>query len=460
MATPQASPPIVNLQDLWRYKWRIILTILVFVGAGAAYLYITPTTYEVSCRVVVREDNPTIDPANLALKDREFLATQAEIIRSPVVVQEALQEVPVTVPADYEKSDTTFVLETLAVIPVIQTDVLKISYRSEQPQQAKEFVTALVQQFERYVQKDDQVRHIGELELLSRREDALRQQLEDLQNKRLEFRKSSPLVGATRESVTVQSNQLSLLAQRLNDARARRMELEHKLKTYSVAKSGLGPGGSLSPVVAASLITTDEVQNLLPPDAFHNADSDPATNVLRDSSNAEGEDFKEIQMQLWQARVNLKQLSNKYTPNHPEMNVAQEQVRYWEDLLKERVQAAEFGLSQELVAARSTEANLQQLHDDENVRVKEVDNYLVEEESLAAQVVRAEELHAGAVARLNEYRLTEAAMEEGRSSVVVQVLDGPELQEEVVWPQPKVLLALCGCLGLAAGVMLVSVRSS
>jgi uncharacterized protein involved in exopolysaccharide biosynthesis len=141
------------------------------------------------------------------------------------------------------------------------------------------------------------------------------------------------------------------------------------------------------------------------------------------------------------------------------MRAAEEQVAYWQQLLDQRVQAAESGLAHQLEAAKVTETKLQQLYDQERRRVKQLDDFLVEEAALAAKITRTEETHAATLARLKEYQLTEQALQGGRSSVVVRILDGSDLQEQAIWPQTKALLGLCGMLGIVGGVVLVSLRN-
>ena len=458
-AQSQAAPPIVNLPDLWRFKWRIVLTAVVFVICGAAYLAVTPPTYEVSSRVMVREDNPLLLQPQQEVLDREFLATQAEVIRSPLIILEALKDVPVALPDGYEKGEVAFVLESLTVSPIVQTDVLKIVYRGDDPEVAKKFTSALVERYEQYMQQADQGRHAEDLELLTQREAEIRQQLEQLQDEHTQFRRESPLLGQSRETLIVLSNQLALLGERLSEARNRRIALENKLDTYALAKADSQGDDFLNAVVPALLQVDERAAPLVQQATLAApADNDPSTNVLRDVSNAGGADFTEIQLQLWQARGNVEELSTKYGAQHPELVSAADRVQYWEKLLKQRVFAAEFGLAQELEAAKTTESNLQKLYDEERTRVKELDDFLVEETAMSAKIARTSEIHAAALTVLKDYELTEESLEKGRSSAIVRVLDGPELQEEIVWPQPKLILAMSGALGLMAGVVLVSLR--
>ena len=62
--------------------------------------------------------------------------------------------------------------------------------------------------------------------------------------------------------------------------------------------------------------------------------------------------------------------------------------------------------------------------------------------------------------RDGRYQLTDEALRHGRASAIIRVLDGPALAEEVVWPETKMLLGLCGLLGMVGGVVVVSLQSS
>ena len=102
------STHLLNLAHIWRGKWLIAVVTSLSVAAGAWYLRITPVTYEVQSRVMVREDSPVLQGPNAGYMDREFLATQAEIIRSSLIIRKTLEDVPVALPAGYPKGEKGF----------------------------------------------------------------------------------------------------------------------------------------------------------------------------------------------------------------------------------------------------------------------------------------------------------------------------------------------------------------
>ena len=461
MSSEQASPSThqLNLAHIWRGKWLIALVTSLSVAAGVWYVRITPVTYEVQSRVMVREDNPALQGPNAGYIDREFLATQAEIIRSSLIIRKTLEDVSVALPAGYPKGEVDFVLDSLTVTPIVQTDVLKITYRSEDPQVATDLAAALIEKFEEYIQQSDQSRHAGDLELLTRREAELRQQLEKLHDEYTEFRRDSPLIGQGPETLKVQSDQLAHIGRRLSEASNHRIELEKKLETYAAAADWDPAGQADLVLVMRHAVSVDSGDNVSPDSRL--GDGDPTVNLLRDAANARWDELTEIQLQQWRAKTRARALEQKYTSNHPstDLRSARDQVAYWEDLLGQRVKAARLALSHAFEAAKSTESNLQTMYDAECDRVKQLNIYLVEESALTAKIARAEESHAMTLTRYKEYQLTDEALRRGRSSIIVRQLD-PDLHAQVIWPKQRIVLAVSALLGLLGGVLLVAFRVS
>ena len=111
-------------------------------GLGAAYLSQATVIYEAEARVLIQKEGLFFDANRTTREDRNFLATQAEVIRSPLTVRRALKSVPISVPEDLEMDmdAVEFVLLELRTVAVAGTNVLKLSYRSGRPQEAARFV--------------------------------------------------------------------------------------------------------------------------------------------------------------------------------------------------------------------------------------------------------------------------------------------------------------------------------
>ena len=81
----------IRFSTFWNHKWLILLTTAVAVAGGWLYLDEAPAVYESEARVlVVRTDATRSVPM---ATERYFLATQAEVMRSPLIVSQALKRV-------------------------------------------------------------------------------------------------------------------------------------------------------------------------------------------------------------------------------------------------------------------------------------------------------------------------------------------------------------------------------
>ncbi|MGE3315798.1 MAG: Wzz/FepE/Etk N-terminal domain-containing protein, partial [Planctomycetaceae bacterium] len=82
---------------LWRRKGLVILSVLSCVTLGLIYLAQATPIFESEARVLIQQQD-LLNAASRIRTDAEFLSTQAEIIRSPVIIEKALKTVTVPVP--------------------------------------------------------------------------------------------------------------------------------------------------------------------------------------------------------------------------------------------------------------------------------------------------------------------------------------------------------------------------
>ena len=73
------------LVTAWRRKWLVVGCVGVSLALGYAYLERQDTVYQIKARLLVQEARPLLQSNSRIRKDEDFLATQAEIVRSPAV---------------------------------------------------------------------------------------------------------------------------------------------------------------------------------------------------------------------------------------------------------------------------------------------------------------------------------------------------------------------------------------
>lgn len=444
-----------DLLSLWHHRRFLVLVVFASTALGAMYVFMASPTYEVQTRLVVQPETLAIQLTSKPYKDPDFLATQAEVMHSPMMIRQTLEQAPVTVPSGYSKGPVTYVLESLTVTPIVATDVLKVSYRGRDSGEVKRFVACLIASFQAHVGRQDHSRGSAELELLIQREEELRKELEGVQAEYAEFRLRSPLIGQGKDNYNIAEDLYAYVGQQLAQARARKVDLRNKLQAYRMAQhSQLASATRSQALEVTSFKTTEMTVAANAPGGL--AENSGVINVLRSDATAGADDLVEIQMELSRARVHAQELSHRFGPKHPERKGAEAQVAYWEGLLQERVLAASEVLSREADIAEQSEQNLQKDYEQEWDTIKALDTYLVEDAAWHGKIKWAEAVYEATLSQLKEYQTAQASLVGGRTSVRVNVLDGPELQEELIWPKKKPLLGLSAALGLLGGALAVA----
>jgi uncharacterized protein involved in exopolysaccharide biosynthesis len=170
---------------------------------GVAYLVLTEATYEAQTRILVQQEELAMEQKAAPRTDKLFAATQAEVIRSPLIVRQALASLGISQPALETEDPVTQVLEALHVAPVVQTDVLTLRFRSQDPDRTVAVINAIIAAYQAHLREIESDSQSETLSLLSTRERELRSELNRLQEKHELLRESSPLVGKDRVNANV-----------------------------------------------------------------------------------------------------------------------------------------------------------------------------------------------------------------------------------------------------------------
>ncbi len=459
----------VEWSTLWAYKWHIIVVAILTVGAGAIYLQITDPAYEAETRILVQQVGYPLDDSKSVQPDKQFAATQAEVIRSPLVVRRALESLAIKPESTDEGDPVIKTLEDLHVAPVVQTDVVTLRYRHKDPQHAVALIKAIIASYQDHLQEIESNSQNETLEILSRRERELRQEMRRLQAEHESLREESPLVGQARDNLDLHTAMLTELTQQLAQTRTRRAGLENQLKALQERTAMYVPQPDVEHRVQFDASLTEECGPEGLTDAF-TAESPVAllsptehTDIVRDEATAMmvraqnavvSDDFALLEQQLRAAKVRHKQLEQKYGEKHPELKSVAAEINKLEQLLRDRLLATVTWLGQEVVNETAAEERLNEIYGTEQEKFKTLDGYLLRDEMIRGEIARTEEFYNSTMAQLTNVRLIDQAVAEGRASVVVRDLEGPNLHPERVWPQPTRFLGLCAIVGLIGGVLL------
>ncbi len=431
----------------WQKSGLTLLCGLLAGGAGFYYLGVVDPTYEAETRLLITENaNPGLAPTQPS-NGREFIATQAELIRSPLIVKRAIGQVPIQVPEDAKLDEVSFALEQLTVSPILQTEVLSIRYRSPSPRECVSFVKAVVESYRQHLRSTESSSNTDTMELLTQREDEIRNELRDLNERHLQLRKNSQLVGQSRDAINVHLAMLSQLAQNLTETRLKKLALAGQLESLSVVRKNERPVEQVAALRTATVTTHGPIES-------KSAQRDlTVADLLRDQNDVGSQNLVDLENQLRNARIRFQQVEQKFGERHIESRLAQSEVENLEQLFNDRLSANTESLKLQLARLTAAEADLSKLYDQEQKTVKALDTYLIQDEKLRAEIGRTELIYNTVVQRLNDLQLNNQALKNGQASVVVRDLQGSNIHSELVWPQPKSFLALCIAFGLISGFL-------
>lgn len=422
----------IRFSTFWDHKWLILLSTAAAIGSGWFYLDGAPAVYESEARVlVVRTDATRAVPM---ATERYFLATQAEIMRSPLIVSQALKRVR-------QKSNLPMneLLENVRVAPLDDTDVLSVTVRDENSKLAHGLVDAIVAEFSDYVREIEQERTTDSVAALVRRERELSTEIDTAQADYVELRKDSPLVGKSGDGIQIPMARLKQLATELSGVTNRRISLENVVKV--AGQVGIVHAGSTH-------AHGDGKQHTHADGTAHQHDGGNAGALSGDVQTTH------IMDDLRKAQSEERLLARQYGENHPKVVAAGESVKSIREELAEHGKIVLERTKQELAAVNILESQLQAEYQKLLGSTKEMDHYIVQEQTLAARIERLVETHQTLTTTLAQARMEESELRNGVGSVDVRRLDAATRVTEQVWPRPSLILGLAGIMGFIVGGLL------
>lgn len=439
-----AAPDQIRVSTFLRKWYYFAITIPVCLGLGAAhYLLVTPT-YVVTARILIQERGRPLTPHDENALVQSFLPTHAEILSSPSVISRAVPNIPSAKVDSPDKSPIDNVLKRLEVRPLAGTNVLSVTYTDENPQWAIDGLSDIIESYRDYLSEREQSGHQQTIVLLDKRAEKLRHEIADLQVEYQEVRSQSPLLGTDVDAASVQRNKLMRVGEELVRTQSQRIALENKLETLLAMQAD--PAQKNMHLVAKPAIPNEFDQQRKVVELLSRLNSE---GLLAGSHLQTDLDT------LLSSEVEYSELRKSYGDKHPSVLAVAERIETLEKRLNEVAASAQAIVRQETEALRRRETQLASLYQDEFTEAKKIDEYLVKQQQKLDEIDLVKSAHDTIVVQLNELRVADQAVTEGRSSVVVSVLDGPILTDELLWPQPKPLFGICVLAGLASGFCLV-----
>ncbi len=455
-------PSQITLEALWRRRGIFAFSLIVSLALGGVYLALARPTYQVNARLLVEKRSKPLEDEPRTSDSKDFLPTQAEIIRSPAVIQLVVESLAI-VPGPDGGSPVLDIVEHLQADPLVGTDVLSLGFQDSNPTTAIEKLQAVIAAYQSYLKQTEQGAYRQTITLLTDRELQLRRELSQLHAELIELRRQSPYMSENGAASEIQRTVLSGVSQSLSDTKSQRVQLQSLLKDMTAFRDAEIAANESQQTFPTALTpargTLDAAEHAAGrTDSEGRRDWLAAVEVLSrvvKGGLASLEDPAPIQQALLAAQSRATELGQRFGPKHPELRGAQKLIASLEERLRRAVMAAPAVLEREIESLGHEEANLIELYNNELAAAKGADEYHLKEQKTREDIQRLQQIHDSIVSRLSDSQLADQALSGGRASVFVKVLDGPQLVNDQVWPQPIPLLGLCGLMGLAGGFVLV-----
>lgn len=439
-----ASDDQIRISTFLRKWYYFAITIPVCLGLGAVHYFLVTPTYVVTARILIQERGRPLTPHDGNALDQSFLPTHAEILSSPSVIGRAVPEIPSAKVDSPDKSPIDKVLERLEVRPLAGTNVLSVTYTDEDPEWAINGLSKIIDSYREYLSEREQSGHQETIVLLDKRTEKLRKEIAELQVEYQKVRSQSPLLGTDVDAASVQRNKLMRVGEELVRTQTQRIALENQLETLLALKPDPAKQNIhlvAKPAIANQFDHQRKIVELL--------------SRLNTEGLLAGAHLQTDLDTLLAAEVEYSELRKSYGEKHPNVLGVAERIDTIEKRLNDIADSAPELVRQETSALKRRETQLSSLYQSEFAEAKKIDEFLVKQQQKQDEIELVKSAHDTIVMQLNELRVADQAVTDGRSSVLVSVLDGPILTDELLWPQPKPLFGICVLAGLASGFCLV-----
>ena len=434
---------------LWQRKLCVIGCLGVALTLGGLYLLRATPVYTVRARVLVQDEGLKFDEQRRD-RDKDFLATQAEIMRSPAVVRSAVELLDLEESAG-AASPVLAVMESLKVNPLLGTNVLAVNFSSADAERATHTVEAIIASYRKYVHESQRGAHLESIRLLIDSEKQVRTDLLAMEESFRELRRKSPLIGEAAQSTRLQHEQLAHVGQMLGEAKARCMELQSRLAVVTQRRTeGVANAGASARLVSLTDATSRSEDVVLASGSQLSQLPGVDDFAMWQDENPTG--FSFMEEQLFAAQTRERELSQKFGPKHPDVRSVNDQIVHWQTAIQERLAAMPAVLQQQLEAARHQERQLAALYETEFANAKNIDAYQLEEQQALVQIEGTRQTHDSVLTQLRQWQLADQAIAKGGTGVRIDILEHPGVAQSQAWPPTSLLLATFATIGMICGV--------
>lgn len=309
-------PVVMRLLRIFRHRKKVIFaTLYCFILVGGAYYWLAPRYYSSSAKLLI--DEQKVDQLS-AVGEHDStgntMATHRELVVSPVVVEQAIQQLAPQHRVDLQGKDPKDWVKTiskrLSAKITRKTNFIDVSYSSRDPEAAAAVVNAVIEAYLAFVEKNHKGTAGEILSVLTDERDQLQASLNQQQIELQKFRRQVGHLAISSDDGVVEP--MIQRAIRLNEALLETQEKRLKLQaTLTAIQDSLNRGEDISQHLT-SIESTLGKQMLL---------------ASMGLSPQDLQVLSEQQKKLLEAQQKLQNLSPHLGPNHPSILELQAEVQ-------------------------------------------------------------------------------------------------------------------------------------
>jgi len=456
----QPGSDSIRFVDLWRFKWFLLICVMAACGLAQVYQMNSQSEYEVNARLLVKNTGLPGDDTRGEAYRRDFIPTQAEIVGSPAVIEQALAQLKALDDISSELS-VSDVKENLQVQVIAGTNVLNLRYRDTNEKQAGFVIERLIESYNSFLSTLERSKIEREVAMFSEREAELAGKIANLQNQLSEFDAADPTKGIGAEGAQVQRSLMRELVESVVEAKKRHIQIEKYLDTYLVVamierrrESNIALTGGLGGAETLSVSSRSEKSSLqsLADQVKKNQELDMITTLAK-SGEINVDDPTPLRKKLIETELLLTDVSQRFSHKHPHVVALRNQIETIERRLQMSIDSLPTILQDELDACEKSNRQLK-IHFDEQLSfMHQIDSNIVKENDQREEIQRLQTSHDTAFEQLRLAGLVQQNQENRPIGTSVQIIESPTLSDQKLKLSPKVLSALSTGFGLLGGVL-------
>lgn len=187
-------------------RWRTMALVLTLVlAAGTTYLQMTPPRYQATSKLLIMRTDQRLGGLNVMRDampkltgDSNPLFTQVELLRIYPVFETAIRELGLRGP-DGAPLAPEALARQLTILPIGQTDLIEVSYRSSDPQMAQRVVTAVCAAYMKHEERSRREGVQDGLKIVDEQLEAAKKRLEHAEKSLLGFKQGAGTVALGQE---------------------------------------------------------------------------------------------------------------------------------------------------------------------------------------------------------------------------------------------------------------------